>query len=152
MAAGDLTVFEQFYFDLAAGLHDLRAAEDIVKLAFVTSTQSISAALADPRWGAAGSTDLSSNEASGGNYASGGADISNTLTLTGGDAVVDGTDPSVYTKNGSNPADIRYGILYNDTDTGKRAILALDLGAVIDGTAGDLTITFNASGIFEITA
>jgi hypothetical protein len=59
------------------------------------------------------------------------------------------TDPS-WAQNGSNDADASWGLIYNDTDAGKLAIAFVELGTV-DMSAGSLTITWNAAGIFTIT-
>jgi hypothetical protein len=152
MAQGDLIIFSQFKVDLGLGLHDLDSATgDTIKAAFVTSaTTTPTAATSDPRWGAAGGTDFSATKADGGNFPVGGVDITTTYAALGADAKFDGTVNIAYAKLGTNPADSRWVIIYNDTDTGKRAIAAVDLGAVADGTAGAVNVTWNASGIFTV--
>ena len=50
-----------------------------------------------------------------------------------------------------NPANAYYAIIYNYTDAAKDALAFVDLNGPIDMTAGDLTITWNASGLFTIT-
>jgi len=39
----------------------------------------------------------------------------------------------------------------NYTDSGKDALCYVDLGGPVDMTAGDLTITWNGSGLMTIT-
>jgi hypothetical protein len=150
MAQGDIVVFNQFKEDMGAQLHDLTAAGDVVKLAFIDSTQTPAANANDPRWGAGGTVNYDTNEVSGGAFTAEGADILNTWVETTGTVKFGGTDLATFGKNASNPSTLRWGIFYNSTDAGKRCIAYLDLGAVVDGTAGDLTITFNASGIFTL--
>ena len=153
MAQGDLIIFSQFKVDLGLGLHDLDSATgDTIMAAFVTSaTTTLTAATADPRWGAAlGTTDLSATKADGGNFPVGGVDITTTYAANGADALFDGTVNIAYAKLGTNPADSRWVVIYNFTDTGKRCIAAVDLGAVADGTAGAVNVTWNASGIFTV--
>ena len=148
MAEGDVTVVNEFLEDVGLGVHDLNG--DTVKLGLVTSSTTPTAATADPRWGAGGSTNWSTNEVTpGGNYASGGPDITNTYSEGSGTATFDATDVSI-SENASNPTDARWGILYNDTSAGKEVIAFVDLGGDIDLSAGDFSITWNGSGIFTL--
>lgn len=146
MAAGDIVFFDQWLVDVQEGLHDHE--NDTFKLGLVTSSVTPAATTADPRWGAGGTTNLSSDQVTpGGNYSTGGPTIANpTCTLTGGAGVWDGDDISI-AQNASNPTNARWGIIYNDTDTGKRAVGYLDLGTTIDLSAGAFSVTWNASGI-----
>lgn len=148
MAAGDVTLFNQFKPNLGAKLLDLSA--DTIKVGLVTSGVTPVATTTDPRWGAGGSTNLSSNEVTpGGNYSAGGPTI--TATWTGTATVTfDATDVSI-AQNASNPTNGRWAIIYDSTDAGKRCIGFVDLGAVIDLTAGNFSIVWNASGIFTLT-
>lgn len=149
MAEGDVTTVNEFREDVGTGIHDLNT--DAVKLGLITSATTPTAATADPRWGAGGTTDWSTNEVTpGGNYTTGGPDITNTYSETSGTATFDAADVSIL-ENASNPTDARWGILYNDTSVGKEVIAFLDLGAVVDLSAGDFTITWNASGIFQLS-
>jgi hypothetical protein len=149
-AQGDLVFFDQFLVDVSEKLHDLE--NDTIKLALITNAVTPAATTADPRWGAGGTTNLSSNQVTpGGNYASGGATCANpSVTLTGGLARFDADDPAAWAANASNPTNARWGILYNDTDAGKRAIAFLDLGSVFDMTTGPLTVAWNANGLYEL--
>jgi hypothetical protein len=149
MAAGDIVFFDQFCVDVQEGLHDLE--NDTIRVGLITAVVTPSATTTDPRWGSGGSTNLSSNQVTpGGNYSSGGPTIgNNSVTLTGGAGVFDGDDISI-AQNASNPTNARWGIIYNDTDTGKRAIGFVDLGAAIDLSAGAFAITWNASGISSL--
>jgi len=146
MAAGDVVYFDQWLVDVQEGVHDMET--DTFKVGLVTSTVTPSTTTADPRWGAGGSTNLSTNEVTpGGNYSSGGITLANpSVTLSGGAGVFDGDDISV-TQNGSNPTDARWAPIYNDTAAGKNAVGYVDLGADTDLSAGAFSITWNASGI-----
>lgn len=150
MAQGDLAFFNQFKEDFGKKLHDMSA--DAFKLGLITSAVTPAATTADPRWGAGGSTNLSSNQVTpGGNYASGGPTIgSTTWTRSVGTVTFDGSDISIL-QNAGNPNNARWGIIYNNTDAGKRSGLFLDLGGVTDLTAGDFSVAWNASGIFTLT-
>lgn len=146
MAAGDVVFFDQFLVDVQEGIHNLET--DVIKSGFTIGTTTPSATTADPRWGAGGTTNFSTEEVTaGGNYAAGGPTIANpTVTLTGGAAVFDGDDISI-TQHASNPTNARWEIIYNDTATGKNAIGYVDLGSSTDLSAGDFSTAWNASGI-----
>ena len=150
MAQGDVVFFDQFLVDVLEKLHDLET--DSFKLALTTDVVTPTATTSDPRWGAGGGTNLATNEVTpGGNYAAGGAACANpAVTLTGGLAQFDTDDPASWAQNASNPTNARWGILYNDTDAGKRALGFLDLGSVFDMTTGPLTVAWNANGIARL--
>ena len=61
-----------------------------------------------------------------------------------------GTNPN-WAQDGANDVDAFWGLVYNTTQTGNLAICYVELGGPVDMTAGDLTITWNGSGIFTIT-
>lgn len=151
MAAGDIAFFEQFYVDVLEGLHDLE--NDTFKLGLVTSTATFAVTDSDPRWGAGGGTNVSTNEVTaGGNYSAGGPTVANpTVTLVTPFAEFDGDDVAI-TQDGSNPTNGRTGVIYNDTDAGKRAICYLDLGTDIDLSAGDFSVAWNVNGIARLGA
>jgi len=151
MAQGDVVFFDQFLVDANEGLHDLEA--DTVKVGLVDNVTVPAATTADPRWGAGGTTNFKTNEVTpGGNYAVNGFDITTgaSVTLTGGAAIFDSTDNPTWAQNASNPTDATWGIIYNDTTAGKQAVGYVDLGGAFNMTTGDLTITWNATGIFSL--
>lgn len=151
MAKGDVGLFNQFKLDMGDKVHNL--STDTFKVGLVDSTVTPTATTANPTWGAAGSTNMATNEVTaGGNYVAGGNTLgaADHLTLSGGTATFDGSDISI-TQHASNPTNARWGIVYNDTATNKDAIGWVDLGSVSDLTGGDFTITWNASGIFALT-
>ncbi len=143
-----VTIFDQALEEL--GLGDWNLDTDTIRLALVTATTTPTAATADPRWGAGGTTNFSTNEVTaGGNYTAGGTDITSTYSQTSGTATFDGADVS-WLQNASNPTNARWGILYDDTDAENKCIGFVDLGSAFDMTTGDLNINWNASGIFTI--
>ena len=146
MAKGDIIWFEQAYVDTDEGLHDKE--NDTFKLGLATDALTPTATTSDPRWGAGGGTNLSTNEVSaGGNYSAGGPAIANpTVTLDTNKSKFDGDDIQVL-QDGSNPTDARWGYIYNDTDAGKRALAAVDLGAVTDLSAGQFDVAWDVNGI-----
>ena len=146
MATGDVILFDQFLVDMGNGVHNL--SSDTIKMAYVGNSVTPATTTSDPRWGAGGSTNLSSDEKSGGNFTSGGVTLANfACTLSSGKAKLDYDDPSQVATNASNPTGIYHAIIYNDTASGKNAIAAIDLGGPIDATASAVQVTPNASGL-----
>lgn len=150
MAQGDIVVFAQAKQDIGLEVHQLET--DTMKLGLTTNVVTPSETTSDPRWGAGGGTNLATNQVTpGGNYSSGGPTIGNNVwTLSSATVTFDGDNISI-TQNASNPADARWGIIYNDTAAGKQALAFLDLGGVTDLTAGDFSVTWSGSGIFTLT-
>ena len=151
MAQGDFAFFNEFLEDEGLKIHNLNT--DTLKLALTDGTTTPTAATANPRWGAGGTTNFAAEEVApvGGNYVTGGTDITNTYSESAGTGTLDGADVT-WSSNASNPTNARWGILYNDTSTGKEAVGFLDLGSTFDMTTGDLVVTWNASGIGTKTA
>ena len=144
MAAGDISVFDEAKAYMIDGGWE---AADTIKLALLTSATAPTDADATPAL-----SDYTQVTA-GGNYVAGGETLdtlANCVTESGGTMTFDDTGASVtWSQNGSNPTNARYGLIYNDTNS-DQAIAWLDLGSTIDMSAGDLTVTWNASGIFTI--
>jgi len=146
MAAGDVVFFDQWLVDVQEGVHNMET--DSFKLGLTDSTTTPALTTTDPRWGAGGTTNLSTDEVTaGGNYSAGGASILNpAVTLSAGAGVFDGDDISI-AQHASNPTNARWGIVYNDTAVGKNAVGYVDLGAATDLSAGAFSVTWSASGI-----
>jgi len=158
MAAGDSVRFNQFKLDRGKGIHDL--SSDTIKFALIKGAANSgldpTATTADPRWGAGGTTDLSSHEVTaGGNYSAGGVTATVSWTESSGSVQLDlsAAAPQLqWLQHASNPTNARWIIGYNDTAAGKQAICYIDLGAVKDMTAGDLEYTADATnGLFTET-
>ena len=148
MAIGDITIFNEARATMLDGGWE---SADTIKLALITSTTVPTQADVTPVLG-----DYTQVTA-GGNYTAGGEALDswgNMITQSAGTVTFDDTGASVsWAQHASNPTNARYGIFYNDTDTAgpDSAIGFIDLGSTIDMTTGDLTITWNASGIFTIS-
>lgn len=145
MAQGDITWFEEAKAYMLDG--GWEAADDI-KVAILDNTTAPLAADATPALadytevGAAGS------------YTAGGTSIGNWGTLVseaGGTVTIDSATNPTWAKNASNDVDAYWALIYNDTQAGDPALAFVDLGGPVDMTAGDLTITWNASGIATLT-
>lgn len=148
MATGDVTWFDRFVEDIGNKLHNL--SSDDIYVGLVSNATVPTAATADPRWGAGGTTDFSANEVTpGGNYSAGGVNCSVVLTdnwtSAAGVHKLDIDNVSI-AQHASNPTGVYWGIIYNWTDTGKRAIGFVELGGPLDLTSGPFSITWNPSG------
>lgn len=156
MAIGEFKRFNQFKLDKGKEIHDL--SSDTFKFAIIKSAANggidPTAATADPRWGAGGTTDLSASEVTaGGNYTAGG--ITCTVTWTESSGTVkftssDGAPQLQWLLHASNPTNARWIICYNDTAAGKQAVGYIDLGSDRDMTVGDLEYTVDGTNGFFI--
>lgn len=145
MAKGDVIFFEEALdFAFFGGW----ATTDDIKCAILDNTATPTAAFATPAL-----SDFT-QVGSAGSYTAGGTSLGNWGTLSteaGGTLTFDsGTNPT-WAQNASNDIDAYWGLLYNDTQAGDPAFAYVDLGGPVDMSAGALTITWNASGIFTIT-
>ena len=154
MAAGDAGIFDQFILDLGNKIHDLDG--DTWKFGLVDNTDAASMVVttAGPHWGGTGTTDFSTNQVSTAGGYTGPITLASAAWTDEGTTILqwDFANPSVIAQDGSGATDIYWGIIYNDTDTNKRAAGWFDLGGPVSLQAGSLTITFNANGLMRITA
>lgn len=145
MARGDIVFFEEAKdFAFFGGW----ATTDDIKCAILDNTTSPTASHATPALG--DFTQVGSS----GNYTSGGTSLGNWGTLSveaGGTLTFDSATNPTWAQNASNDADAYWALLYNDTQAGDPAFAYVDLGGPVDMSAGALTVTWNASGIFTIT-
>jgi len=146
MAAGDLTLFEEFSGQLGLGIHDLNS--DTLKLGLVDDTLTPLANVESPTWAT-----YSDNEvAVTGNYTEDGETVANTAyseadgvgTLAGDDVVI-----AQDADNGFQNA--YWGILYNASSGSDEAIAFIDLGGPVSERSGEVTIAWNESGILTTT-
>lgn len=151
MARGDVKFFAAFERISKAGV-GVTLTSDTLKLGIVTSSTVPTVSTADPRWGAGGSTDFSANQVATATAYTGPITLasvtytrsSGVVTLAAANITV-ALDAAGFT-NGA------YGILYDDTVSGKYAIGFVDLGGPVSIVGGALNINWNASGIFAETA
>lgn len=157
MAQGTFTLFNEFSKSIGDGRLDLDT--HTLKFALISTTTTATAAV--PCWGSGGSTNLSTNEVSGGtSYVAGGKSLSSvTWTQSGGVATLDASDLSganKWAQDVAGPTNIKTGILYSDSATNKDCIGFMDMTAdggttAISLQAGDISVTWNASGILTHT-
>ena len=72
------------------------------------------------------------------------------VSQAAGTVTFDSATNPTWALDAGNDEDAYWGLIYNDTDAGDLAIGFLDLGGPVDMSTGDLTITWNASGVFTI--
>lgn len=154
MAIGDFVLFDQFLTDLGNKIHDMDS--DTFKFGLVKSAANggVDPAATDaaPHWNGTGTTDYSTSEVTaGGNYSTGGPSFSTPSWAVTSSVVKWDVANLTILKNASNPTNCRWGIIYNSTDTNKRAIGYLDLGQDQNLIYGDLIYTVPATnGVFRI--
>lgn len=144
MAQGDITVFDEAKAYMIDG--GWEAADDI-KVAVLDNTTTPAAGDTTPALG--DYTEVGTA----GTYTAGGTSIGNLgtcVTETAGTMTFDSATNPTWAQDASNDADAYWGLIYNDTQAGDPAIAFVDLGGPVDMSAGDLTITWNGSGIFTI--
>ncbi len=147
MAAGDFILFDDAMTDVANKVHNL--SSDTLKLAFITNATTPTASTAGPHFGGTGTTDLSTNQTSGGNVAAGGVTLdTNSSSESGGTYTFDTANETI-AADASNPSAARWGILYNSTDANKRCLGYLDLGG--DQTLVNGAVFTVGSGWFTAT-
>lgn len=150
MAAGDITFFEEAKAYIIDGGW---ATTDNIACAICDNTTTPAANAAAPAVGSGGTTNYT-EVGSAGSYTAGGEvldTLANCVTEAAGTMTFDDTGASVtWAQNASNDTDAYWAIIYNTTQAGNPAICYIDLGGPVDMSAGALTITWNASGIFTI--
>ena len=146
MAQGDVTIFEEAIAYMIDG--GWEAADDI-KCAILDDTTTPTAADETPALG--DYTEVTDA----GTYTAGGTSLGNLgtcVTEAAGTMTFDSDTNPTWAKDASNDNDAYWGLIYNDTDGSDLAIGFIDLDGPVDMTAGALTITWNASGIFTIAS
>lgn len=145
MARGDLVVFEEAKAKMIDGDW---ASSDHFYCAICDNTATPAASTATPVIG-----DFT-QVGTGGTYVADGTDLGTLADLVseaGGTMTFDSATNPTWAQDAGNDVDAYWAIIYNYTDAGKDALAFLDLGGPVDMTAGDLTITWNGSGLFTIT-
>ena len=144
MAVGDITVFNEAKAFLLDGGFE---STDDIKVAICDNTTVPAAATVTPALG-----DFT-QVGTAGTYVAGGTSLGTLgamVTESAGTMTFDSATNPTWAQDALNDVDAYWGIIYNDTDAGDRAIAFVELGGPVDMSAGDLTVTWNASGIFTI--
>ena len=146
MATGDVTVFDATF---EAAIQDW-AGTDNLKCAILDNTTAPLATTATPvladftEVGSAGSYEGTGGQALG--------TLADFVSFSGGTTTFDSTTNPTWAQNGSNDTDAYWGYVHNDTTASALAdgFAFVDLGGPVDMSAGQLTITWNASGLATI--
>lgn len=143
MATGDVTFFNQFKVDLGNKIMDLDS--DAYKVGFVTSSVTPTASDAAPHWGGTGTTNFATNQVTpGGNYATGGPSLAGLAYTNSAGTVSWKANKISIAQDASNPTNARWGIIYNSTDTNKRAVAFVDFGNARDLSQASFEIRWNS--------
>jgi len=137
--AGAVTVFDEAKLALLNGTHDLDT--NVIVINLVNNTLPPTAGLGTPNW-----SDFSANVVT---TLEGATTLTISLTEAAGTVIFDATTNPSWVQDAGNGTDAYWGIIY-DTTAANAAIAFVELGGPIDLTAGSLTITWNASGIFTL--
>ena len=151
MATGAIKWFADGLTNLGKGLVNL--ATDTLKLGIVTTATVPSLTTTDPRWGAGGTTNFSTNQVgTGGGYTGPITLASVTWATVAGVCTLRATDIAI-AQNASGFTNGAYGILYSDTSAGKIALgyIELSSGGTANITTGSLTIDFQGAGTDVLT-
>lgn len=128
--------FEDFALQVGKGTHQLHTAGHTLKVYLTNAEPSASADTVK--------TDLAEITAENG-YPSGGTDIENDYTESGGTGTLTGTDV-VFTAAGGSFGPFRYVVLYNDTAANDELVAWWDYGSAISCNTGEtFTVDFGAS-------
>ena len=154
MATGTIKWFNDGL--LAMGNKVFNFSSDTLKLGIVTTTTVPALTTAVPHWGGTGTTNFAATQVgTGGGYTGPITLTSVTWTNVAGAITLRAADV-VIPQNASGFSNGAYAIMYDDTDTNKRAFGYIELSAA--GTAsivsGSLTIDFQGAGtdVLTITA
>jgi hypothetical protein len=148
LSQGTVTVFNSSKEYLADGTFDLDT--HVFKIALV-SDSSLVATQADLAL-ATGFTEVSG----GTSYVAGGITLTCTWVESGGTVTFDSSTTPSWSQDASGPVDIRYGIIYDDTEASDTALAYVDMTTGGDGTTaislqtGDISVTWSGSGIFTL--
>lgn len=149
MAQGDLTLFNELSLELMSSTHNLASGGNTIRVALITTLPTASQTTP---------TLSDFTEVSGAGYTAGGEDIGTNQSVTvvsGSTYRYDSTTNPSWSQNGSGPTNVIAALIYNDTDASDKAMGFVDM-TTDNGTtpislqAGNISITWNASGIFTL--
>jgi len=145
MARGDVIIFEEARADLINGRW---ASNATVYCGVITNDVAPSASFTTPTF--ATFTEVATTT----DYTAGGmliGDLASMVTEADGVVTFDAAVNPTWSQNSSGDASAYYGIIYCQSDATGFALGYVDLGGPVDMSAGDLTITWNSSGIFKLS-
>ena len=152
MATGTIKWFAAGLLELGNKVHNL--GSDTLKLGIVTTATVPSLSTAIPHWGGTGTTDFSANQvATAGTQYTGPKTLASvTWTNVSNVPTLRATDIAM-TQDASGFTNGAYGIIYNDTDSSKRALgyVEISSGGSASLVAGALTIDWGGAGTDILT-
>ena len=144
MAAGDIVWFQQALLDLGNKIHDLDG--DTLNVGIITSAVTPAASTSAPHWGGTGTTNFATNQVAtaGSSYTGPKTLASVTWSLVTGVATLRASIISM-AQDASGFTNGRWGIIYNNTDTNKRALAFIDFGSDRSLVAGAINLDWNGA-------
>lgn len=145
MAQGDVSVFNTSKEWLADSTFDLDT--NSFKLAILDNTVTPAVTTVTPTL-----SDFT-EVGSAGSYTAGGDALTVTWVEAAGTVTFDSSTNPTFTQNASNDVDAWWGLVYQTglhNGTTDAALCFVELDGPVDMTAGDLTVTWNAAGIFTL--
>ena len=143
MAQGDTSTFEEFRLTIANGTFDMDT--DAFSLKLITTLPLITQT----------SPNLSdfTEVTAGGGYSTGGIALTTSYTEAAGTATFDSSTNPVWTAAAGSPTNIVSGLVVNAANNAVAFVdLTVDGGSTpISLVAGDITVNWNASGIFTLS-
>jgi hypothetical protein len=144
MARGDIKWFAQALHDLGNKIHDMDA--DDFRLGIVTNATVPTVDTAAPHWGGTGTTNFAANQVGVATGYSGPIVLATEQwTLTTGGPKFRVTNDVTIPQDAGGFTNGYWGIIYNNTDTNKRAIAFIDLGGPVGNQSGPITIEWNGA-------
>jgi len=152
MARGDLTLFEELALYVGTQNWNLASGGNTIKVGLLTSVATPTAA-STATWGTFSANEVS---AASSNYTAGGATLaSQAYTEASGTATFDAEDVTWSQDASSGFTNAAWAVVYNSTDASSRAIGFVEMKSGSTNVSlqdGDITISWNASGIFTVDA
>lgn len=145
MARGDIKWFSQALHDLGEKLHDL--SSDAILMGIVNNVPIPTVNTPIPTWGAAGTTNLSSNQVATGTGYTGPITLNSIAWALIANVPNFSANSVTIAQDAGGFANGAYGIIYNNTDANKRCIAFVDLGGPVGNQNGPLVINFNSSAV-----
>jgi hypothetical protein len=145
MATGDVTWFNQGLADVLNKIHDFDT--DDWRIGIVTTATTPSKTTAAPHWGGTGTTNFATSQVSTGgtSYTGPVALSSETIAISGNNIEWRAGKVGPLAQDASGFTNGAWGIIYNNTDTNKRAVAFVELSAAgsLSLVAGPVEIRWN---------
>ncbi len=141
MAVATYVKFQDFAEQLCKGVHQLHAAGHTLKVYLTNATPNAATHTVK--------ADIAEISATGG-YTSGGYDIQNDLSESGGTVTVTAVDVTI-TASGGSIGPFRYAIIYNDSAASDNLVASFDYGSAQTLGDGESIVVDFSSSFFTLT-